>query len=528
MPQTTGILRCMEESQRQQSSSLLSQALGLVRDLAVAPKGELERLKNQAAKFIVEFDEHQSSLARVRHLRPAPERAADAWILDMFQATESAISREQLLRDFLQRYVKERNLRDNEHHAGPWLLVFERDSDSQGTDGIAGQWCAGLHRDAFDAQCVAWLPKAGDDPFLDMVFKSGGDIDGWHAPWFSSSLNSHASPLFDALLDVGKRWRGESDYWVSAVCLPGFGRESTHGVFLLHPNAGTLLDPVPSATMRQDIRLLLVLALAWRQLEHQIKGLARLTEEDRRVLLRLLAPGIMHHEIGAAMDGLRSQSANLFNLIKPLALANRDIPALDAATRLTYAMARQTQRLFDVTDAFNGLDRRAAVEPTDLNACCQQVRLLLNHRLGHLGVDLAWDEAVFSAQALRTDIVLLVQTLVNVCSNALNAFAEGQTLPPRRIAIELSAAKHDGLELLLLNNGPPIKEVDARLLFQRGYTTRREGHGQGLYLSRLIARYLGGNLEMIAAARLVETWTVGFRLTIERELQASQGVAQHG
>ena len=512
----------MDESQRQQSSGLLSDALTLVRDLANAPKGELERLKNRAAKFVVDFDEHQSSLARVRHLRPAPERAADAWILDMFQATESAISRERLLQDFLQRYAKERGLRDNEHHAGPWLLVFEREAATQGTHGITGQCCAGLHRDAFNAQCAAWLPQADTDPFLDMVFKSGGDIDGWHGPWFNGSR------LFDALLDVGKRWRGEPDYWVSAVCLPGFGNESTHGVFLLHPNAGTLLDPVPSATMRQDIRLLLVLALAWRQLEHQIKGLARLTEEDRRLLLRLLAPGIMHHEIGAAMDGLRSQSADLLNLLKPLALANREVPALDAATRLTYAMALQTQRLFDVTDAFNGLDRRAAVEPTDLDACCRQVRLLLNHRLGHLGVGLAWDEAAFGDLALRTDIVLLVQTLVNVCSNALNAFAEGQTRPPRRIAIERASISHDKLELLLLNNGPAIKDADAKRLFQRGYTTRREGHGQGLYLSRLIARYLGGNLELISAMPLAGDWSVCFRLTLSRDLQAAQGVAQHG
>ncbi len=518
----------MEESQRQQSSGLLSQALGLVRELAASPKGELERLKNRAAKFIVAFDEHQSSLARVRHLRPAPERAADAWILDMFQATESAISREQLLQDFLQRYAKERGLRDIEHHAGPWLLVFERDADSQGTEGITGRWCAGLHREAFDVHCAAWLPRAGDDPFLDMVFKSGGDIDGWHAPWFNGASNTPASPLFNALLDVDKRWRGEPDYWVSAVCLPGFGRESTQGVFLLHPNAGTLLDPVPSATMRQDIRLLLVLALAWRQLEHQIKGLAKLTEEDRRVLLRLLAPGIMHHEIGAAMDGLRSQAGDLFNLLKPLALANREVPALDAATRLTYAMALQTQRLFDVTDAFNGLDRRAVVEPSDLHACCRQVRLLLNHRLGHLGVDLTWDESSFRTATVRTDIVLLIQALVNVCSNALNAIAEGHSPAPRRIAIEWLATGGPLLVLRLLNNGPPIEEADARELFQRGFTTRREGHGQGLYLSRLIARYLGGDLELIKNPQPADEWRVGFRLSFSRDLPAAQGVAQHG
>jgi DNA-binding transcriptional regulator/RsmH inhibitor MraZ len=44
--------------------------------------------------------------------------------------------------------------------------------------------------------------------------------------------------------------------------------------------------------MRQDQRLLIVLALAWRQLEHQIKSLAALTEADRREFIRLLG-GVM-------------------------------------------------------------------------------------------------------------------------------------------------------------------------------------------------------------------------------------------
>lgn len=509
-----------ESHDARDAQGVVSACIALVQELAGAHQKDFESLKHRAQDLAAAY-------AQIPRQRPHKQgweraRAVDAWILDIFSATERAIPRETLVDEFLARYRDERRIGDAYKPQGPWLFVFETEHEQDRLVKIHGRASAGVHPEAFQRLCAEYLPLAGSDPFLEPVLFDGADIDGWHALWFGGS------PLFDRLVDTRRRSGGDADYWVNAVLLPGNDRYESRAIFILHPNAGDLIQPEPPPTMRQDQRLLMVLALAWRQLEHQIKSLAALTEADRREFINLIAPGLLHHEIGALIHTLSAQVYEQFNLLKPLALQspeNENGP-IGLATRYAHAIGGLAARLYAVTDAFNNMDKRTEVEDTTLAHIFGEVRLLLSHRLGEVGVRLDFPQDAFAAVSLHTDTVLLEHALLNIINNALNAFEDHHTPSPRLICAYVEKNERHMLTLVIANNGPSIPGSLVKDIFRRGFTTRRSGHGQGLYLARLVAHYLGGGLHVAEEAALPEGYHTGFRLSLSTRLASMEGVSR--
>jgi len=538
--------------------SLLAQASTLAQELARGRPGDLDRLREQAQDLIHILDTEHPALSAmervlglVRHLAdsgtenaswfreqaqhlsatvagpgrvrrraiPASARDADAWILEMFRATESAIPREALVEDFISRYRRERRIEDTERHRGPWLVVLEAETEHGDVIGLHPLAGAGLYPNAFERRCADYLPHWRDDLFLAPVFLEQADIDGWYALPFGGS------PFFDAVLDVRRHLNGEPDYWINAVSLPGDGRHHGRAVFTLYRNAGDPLTPEPPSLMRQDMRLLTVLGLAWRQLEHQVRALARVSEADRRDMINLIAPGLLHHELGYLMRTAYGQALEQFRLLQRLALTTGN-PEVDRAALYAQGVARLVLEGYRVTDVFNKLDKRAEVEDSTLQQVFSDLKLLLSNRLGNASTELTWDAEAFDRQQIHTDVILLSQALLNILTNALNALTEDDTLPPRRIKALIERSDDGHVTLILVNNGPPVAPREARDIFRRGYTTRRQGHGQGLYLARLEAHYLGGELVLMEPAALPTDFRTGFRISFDRRLQTGEGLSR--
>ena len=89
----------------------------------------------------------------------------------------------------------------------------------------------------------------------------------------------------------------------------------------------------------------------------------------------------------------------------------------------------------------------------------------------------------------------IMQILVNLISNARQAFLEGDTLHPHPV-IEISTrlTGDNKLSLIVADNGTGISPENAARIFQHGFTTRKTGHGFGLHSSAQAARDLGGEL----------------------------------
>jgi two-component system, LuxR family, sensor kinase FixL len=135
-------------------------------------------------------------------------------------------------------------------------------------------------------------------------------------------------------------------------------------------------------------------------------------------------------------------------------------------------------------------DRRTV----DLNALCRDVidlALLGVPRRPRIRTSLSPDLPVIQA-----DPVQLRQVIVNLLRNAAEA-AAGSRSP----AVFLSTAIHDGaVQLTVADNGPGVEPRIASKLFRAFETSKANGQGLGLAISRMIAQNHGGDVVMKSAA----------------------------
>ena len=88
-----------------------------------------------------------------------------------------------------------------------------------------------------------------------------------------------------------------------------------------------------------------------------------------------------------------------------------------------------------------------------------------------------------------TDESLLSRVIMNILKNAIEA-------SPNSITVEAGVKADDTVEIKIANDGEPIADETANHIFTPFFTTRKEGNGIGLSLSRRIVTHLGGTLSL--------------------------------
>ena len=130
--------------------------------------------------------------------------------------------------------------------------------------------------------------------------------------------------------------------------------------------------------------------------------------------------------------------------------------------------------------------------PVDLNElAANTIALVANDALLHyVTLDFA------PARALPTvhgDLVQIQQVILNLLSNAITAAANGPT-SQRRVLVWTSTAVASSVELGVHDSGKGIPSSDLERLFEPFFTTRAEGLGMGLAISRSIVEAHGGTI----------------------------------
>ena len=208
----------------------------------------------------------------------------------------------------------------------------------------------------------------------------------------------------------------------------------------------------------------------------------RLVQLNKLAALGQIAAGV-GHEINQPLAAISAYTSNAVTFL--------DRGQTDDVRDNLNRVIGLASRIGTITAELLGFARKATgtITAVSLNKVIEGALLLLRDRIATLNavVHQPTDDALVQAEAVR-----LEQVLVNLMANALDA---GQ----RGVEIDLSIELKDGfVELKVADNGPGLSMQTRETLFQPFSTTKRDGLGLGLVISRDIMADFGG--ELLAAS----------------------------
>jgi signal transduction histidine kinase len=166
-------------------------------------------------------------------------------------------------------------------------------------------------------------------------------------------------------------------------------------------------------------------------------------------------------------------------------------PGIDEARASLRNVIEAGQRAAQVTQRNRELFRNRTVRrsPVDINRVIEETRAFAARRLSDSGVTVSTTLAE-NLPELRGDRVELQQVLLNLIANAIDAT---ESRPVRRIWIR-SSPDADGVRVEVGDNGIGLDAVDTSRMFTLSYTTKPDGTGVGLSVSRAIVDAHGGRI----------------------------------
>lgn len=207
-----------------------------------------------------------------------------------------------------------------------------------------------------------------------------------------------------------------------------------------------------------------------------------LVQASKLALLGQVAAGVAH-EINQPVAAIRTYADNAAEFLR-----RQDSGAVQENLG---TIATLTERIGHITGELRAFSRKAGatVGPTSLMEALEGALLLVGPRARRQGVAMLRPPANQDC-LVQANRVRLEQVLVNLLQNGLEAL-EG--LPEGRIAVALQDLGAT-VQLQVHDNGPGLSEDARARLFTPFHTTKPDGLGLGLVISRDIVLEFGGEL----------------------------------
>lgn len=241
-------------------------------------------------------------------------------------------------------------------------------------------------------------------------------------------------------------------------------------------------------------------------------------ERIGRLMSLEAAAGAIAHELGQplAAIGLHSRAAALYlrNAPSNFAEVGKRLHDIDNASEQALNAIASIRALFKSTQA-----QRANIA---IDHVAQQALTLAHHDLQVNQVSVSADYHG-KLPAIKADPMQLQQVVLNLIKNAIEAMAT--TAPSSRaLRITTSLGSHSDVLLLLEDTGPGLA-ADANRIFEPFVTTKPDGMGLGLAISRTIVEGHRGTLRVVKTGAHGTTFELALPLKAGLEVAAGEAVA---
>jgi signal transduction histidine kinase len=200
------------------------------------------------------------------------------------------------------------------------------------------------------------------------------------------------------------------------------------------------------------------------------------------------------HEINQPLTAIANYAAASLRLMKAGRLPEAE--ALDTLARL----AAEAERAGEIVRKMRGFVRGEEGHPAAIavDELVADVQRLSGPEARQHDVDLVV-AAPAGLPPVRADAIQIQQVLINLVRNAIEAMSAARTAT-RRIELSAQAGPPGTVEIRVRDTGPGLPDGDLEQVFAPFFTTKPDGIGIGLALSRSIVDAHGGRLWATAAA----------------------------
>jgi C4-dicarboxylate-specific signal transduction histidine kinase len=215
---------------------------------------------------------------------------------------------------------------------------------------------------------------------------------------------------------------------------------------------------------------------------------AELARSVRVMSLGALTASITH-EVRQPLSGI------ITNVDACIQMLESDPVDLDAIRQAARRALRDAHRACDVIARLRDMaDRKPPkVERVDLNESIREVLTisLTEVRQRRVKLQLELDDFL---PGVSVDRIQLQQVLINLILNAVEAMDE-QDQQERRLTIRTERVENGYARAIVCDTGKGFNSQEIERVFEAFYTTKAEGMGLGLYVSRAIIENHGGCLQ---------------------------------
>jgi PAS domain S-box-containing protein len=194
------------------------------------------------------------------------------------------------------------------------------------------------------------------------------------------------------------------------------------------------------------------------------------------------------HEVNQPLAGIVTNASTCLRAL------SADLPNIDYAREAARRAIRDGNRASEVIARLRALftKKEVTAESVDLNDAAREVIALCSDDLQRNRVILR-REFANDLRPVTGDRIQLQQVILNLLRNASDAMS-GVKDRPRELVIRTEKDEADCVRLTVQDTGPGITPQDRERLFDAFYTTKTDGMGMGLSVSRSIIESHSGRL----------------------------------